>query len=58
MVEDCSHIKLYENLCVFIGIAMLKKNILSIRNFSSKMKLTSKIDTFKMVIHRDLHQMN
>lgn len=58
MVEDCSHIKLYESLCVFIGIAMLKKNILSIRNFSSKMKLTSKIDTFKMVIHRDLHQMN
>lgn len=49
---------LYESMCVFVGIAMVRENILSIINVPSKIKLSSISNTFEMVIHTDLHQMH
>lgn len=50
--------ELYESMCVFVGIAMVRENILSIINFPSKMKLSSISNTFEMIIYTDLHQMH
>lgn len=49
---------LYDSMCVFVGIAMVRENILSTINVPSKIKLSSISNTFEMVIHTDLHQMH
>lgn len=58
MVEDCSQMVLFEGMCVFECVALLRKNIMSVMNFPRKMKLNSITNTFEMVIHGALHQLH
>lgn len=54
VVEDCSQMVLFESMCMFECVALLRKNIM---NFPRKMKLSSITNTFEMVIHGALHQL-